>query len=202
MSELLQIKDLCLVRGDRCLLDSFDLNLDSGQICIIQGKNGSGKSSLLRTVAGLLPPFDGQIRLQTSRLYFQDHHDSLFLQLTIKENILYWAKIKGWQIKKITDTLADLDSETILNLYPEALSQGQRRKLQMAFFIASDDDCYLLDEPYSFLDEETKFYLDKAILQKQQEQKLVMITMHERRDFPFQTCLVNLSGDAQSEKAA
>ena len=183
MTQILSIDQLCLWRGDRWVLEDFSLEQPRGSVCFIQGKNGSGKSSLLRAICGLLPYDSGHIQLHTQHICFLDHHYFFYRDLTIKENIALWANIKSLNMEAILQSAASFGLP--LSSFPHHLSQGQMRKCLLCFIAQEKADFYLLDEPYSFLDDDGKMALDHIISEKYTAGASLLITSHEKKRIPL-----------------
>lgn len=147
------------IRGFRNVFNDLNLQLSSGEALALTGPNGAGKSSLLRLLAGLLRPSEGQISLGgdaderpiAERAHYLGHLDAFKPALTVTENIEFWIHYFGGN-RAAAAPLAAVGLES-LDLLPAAyLSAGQRRRLSLARLIAIPRPLWLLDEPASALD--------------------------------------------------
>ena len=92
---MLRVQDLAIARGGLPVLDNLSFALEPGQALILRGANGIGKTTLLRTLAGLQPPLHGLIEGADQRVAYAAHSDGLKPTLTVTENLQFWARIFG-----------------------------------------------------------------------------------------------------------
>ncbi|MCB9948152.1 MAG: heme ABC exporter ATP-binding protein CcmA [Rhodospirillaceae bacterium] len=157
---------LACLRGDRLVFADLSFALHAGEALILTGANGSGKSSLIRMIAGLLPPFDGHL-LADGRLVQEDpaahrallayvgHQDALKLSLTVGDNLGFWATMAGRGATgrhSVDEALAAWDLGRLSDLPARYLSAGQRRRLALARLLVAPRRLWLLDEPTVALD--------------------------------------------------
>ncbi len=146
----LTLTDLACARGGLRVLEGVTFTLAPGHALILQGRNGIGKTTLLRTIAGLQPPLSGKISADPDSIAYAGHADGLKPTLTARENLDFWAAIFG-----SNDTTAALSA---LHLTPLAhrptatLSAGQKRRLGLARLLVTGRRIWLLDEPTVSLD--------------------------------------------------
>jgi heme exporter protein A len=164
MLRTIRIKDLSLVRGERRLFSGLDLEIQAGQAIALTGRNGAGKTSLLRAVAGLLRPaagtiaFDGAagaLEAETVRaeaLHLVGHHDGLKSTRSAWEELLFQARWTGGSEASARTAASRLDLDRLLELEVRRLSAGQRRRVALARLLASPRALWLLDEPMAPLD--------------------------------------------------
>ncbi|MDR7118628.1 heme ABC exporter ATP-binding protein CcmA [Caulobacter sp. BE254] len=164
MLRTIRIKDLSLVRGERRLFSGLDLEVSAGQAVALTGRNGAGKTSLLRAVAGLLRPshgvigFDGQagpLEAEVARsdaLHLVGHHDGLKSTRSAWEELLFQARWTGGSETSARAAATRLDLDRLLDLEVRRLSAGQRRRVALARLLASPRSLWLLDEPMAPLD--------------------------------------------------
>jgi heme exporter protein A len=164
MLRTIRIKNLSLVRGERRLFSGLDLEIQAGQAIALTGRNGAGKTSLLRAVAGLLRPaagtisFDGaagELEAETVRaeaLHMVGHHDGLKSTRLAWEELLFQARWTGGSEASARTAASPLDLDRLLELEVRRLSAGQRRRVALARLLASPRSLWLLDEPMAPLD--------------------------------------------------
>ncbi len=163
-------------RGERRVFEGLDFTLPAGGALVLTGANGSGKSSLLRLLAGLTPPEAGMLAwdgiaiaddpaAHRARLHFIGHADALKPVLTVLETLEFWAGMRGGvgQVDAIGDALDRFRLAALAGTPCRLLSQGQRRRLALARLVASPADLWLLDEPLAGLDEDAVGDLTDAI---------------------------------------
>jgi len=154
------IKDLAVSRGERRLFSGLDLTLVAGEAIALTGRNGAGKTSLLRAVAGLLRPEAGeivfdQVEAETARaehLHMIGHHDGLKSTRTAWEELRFQTLWTGGTESSARVAAQSLDLKRLLDLEVRRLSAGQRRRLALARLVASPRSLWLLDEPMAPLD--------------------------------------------------
>jgi heme exporter protein A len=152
------IKDLTVSRGERRLFSGLNLELAAGEAVALTGRNGAGKTSLLRAVAGLLRPEAGEIlfadvEADTARaehLHMVGHHDGLKSTRTAWEELRFQTLWTGGTEARVAAQRMDLGR--LLELEVRRLSAGQRRRLALARLVASPRSLWLLDEPMAPLD--------------------------------------------------
>ena len=164
---MLLTKNISLFRSERKIFENINLSLGSGKILGLKGKNGSGKTSLIKTILCILEPTSGSVFWKGKNLeknlydfynnvtYIADKTSSL-KQLTVNENIKIWkniflSKINNDQIEKILQTLK-LDSYK--NKKTNILSLGETKKLELLRLIIENKKIWILDEPFTNLDTE------------------------------------------------
>jgi heme exporter protein A len=157
------------VRGGREVFSGLDFEAASGEALAVTGPNGSGKTSLLRLIAGLLTMADGSIGLEggegeltlAEQAHYLGHRDALKPALSVLENLCFWQKFLGGEVfdakqaniqAKIMESLAAVGIDHAAQLPAAFLSAGQRRRLSIARLLAARRPIWLLDEPTSALD--------------------------------------------------
>ena len=154
------IKDLTVSRGERRLFSGLNLELAAGEAVALTGRNGAGKTSLLRAVAGLLRPEAGEIlfadvETDTARaehLHMVGHQDSLKSTRTAWEELRFQTLWTGGTEASARVAAQRMDLNRLLELEVRRLSAGQRRRLALARLVASPRALWLLDEPMAPLD--------------------------------------------------
>ena len=143
------IDDLACRRGDRLLFRGVSLRLEAGQALQITGRNGIGKSSLLRIVAGLAPAFAGTVASEGA-IGLVDERPALDPALTLDGALAFWRRIDGDDEEN--RHLARLGLEGLLDVPVRYLSTGQKKRAALARLLGQRADIWLLDEPLNGLD--------------------------------------------------
>ncbi len=147
-------------RGGRDVFTGVSFAVASGEALIVTGRNGAGKSSLLRTIAGLLHSAQGRITLDGGdpelsigeQAHYLGHQDAIKPSLSVAENLRFWADFFEAPSGDVAEPLAQVGLETLAALPAAYLSAGQRRRLSIARLVAAKRPIWLLDEPTSALD--------------------------------------------------
>ncbi|MCK1364452.1 heme ABC exporter ATP-binding protein CcmA [Bradyrhizobium sp. 62] len=148
------------VRGGREVFSGLDFGAVSGEAVAVVGRNGSGKTSLLRLIAGLLIPAGGTIALDggdseltlPEQCHYLGHRDALKPALSVAENLTFWADFLGGERFDAGDSLATVGLDHAAYLPAAFLSAGQRRRLSLARLLTVRRPVWLLDEPTTALD--------------------------------------------------
>ena len=153
-------RSICCVRGGREVFSGLDFEASAGQALAVTGRNGSGKTSLLRLIAGLLTPDGGSIALEGAeaeltlgeQAHYLGHRDALKPALSVEENLGFWRDFLGGGAGDGGQTLAQIGLGHAAHLPAAYLSAGQRRRLSIGRLLAVRRPVWLLDEPTSALD--------------------------------------------------
>ena len=173
----LHVQDLACRRGGRILFAGLEISLSKGDAALALGRNGAGKSSLLRVLAGLIPPFTGTIKWNgedvrrephefRSAMRYVGHADGLQTNLTVIQNLHYWAALYRASTSRdaLEKALATVGLDELADLPARMLSAGQRRRLAFARPIATQPGgLWLLDEPTVALDPPSIAKIEAAI---------------------------------------
>ena len=146
----LKVSDLAVTRGGVTVLSGISFAVGEGQALVLRGPNGIGKTTVLRTIAGLQPPRVGTVEPGVDRLAYAGHADALKASLTVRENLTFWARIHGTGAQD--KAMAVMELEPLAERQAQNLSAGQKRRLGLARLLVSDRPVWLLDEPTVSLD--------------------------------------------------
>lgn len=146
----LRITGLCCARGGVPVLEGVGFDLAPGRALVLRGPNGIGKTTLLRTIAGLQPPLAGEVSLAPETLAYAGHADGVKPMLTVAENLAFWAAVHG--LPDIGGALGTMNLTDLADRPARNLSAGQKRRLGLARLLVTGRPCWLLDEPTVSLD--------------------------------------------------
>ena len=160
VGRLLHVENMSLRRGGHSVITGLTVSAAGGEALVLTGRNGAGKSSLLRALAGLLRPESGTVSwcgqdiaaepaAHARRLRWIGHLDAAKPSLTVRENLRFAARLLGGAVQPALDAMA---LNAVADLPARALSSGQQRRLALARLALSPAALWLLDEPTVGLD--------------------------------------------------
>ena len=146
----LAVHDLAVARAGVPVLQGVSFALEPGRALVLRGPNGIGKTTLLRTIAGLQPLLQGRVEAAPASITYAAHADGVKATLTVAENLTFWARVFG------TDAVgAAVDRMALRELADRRaanLSAGQKRRLGLARLLVSGRAIWVMDEPTVSLD--------------------------------------------------
>lgn len=178
----ISVHDLAIARGGRVLFENLSFAVQSGGYAEIRGANGSGKTSLLRAIAGFLTPRAGEIAFAhveepSEALHYLGHLNGLKHALSVSAHVRYWGGLLGGGNER--DALARVGLRRIADLPARALSQGQARRLALARLLVAPRPIWLLDEPAAALDASGRAMLSELISTHCAGGGVVLAAVHE-----------------------
>ncbi|MFN6969553.1 MAG: cytochrome c biogenesis heme-transporting ATPase CcmA [Rheinheimera sp.] len=180
--------NLCCVRQDRILFEAVNLHLAAGQLLQIGGKNGAGKSSLLRILAGLAQPDDGIVLWNeqpladsdfSQHLCFIGHLSGIQPQLTALEHLEFWQASFGLKPADGYEVLAVLGLAGLEDVPCQLLSAGQQRRVSLARLWLTDRSLWILDEPFTALDQSAIVLLQRKFTEHLAQGGGIILTTHQ-----------------------
>lgn len=199
MTIKLNATELTLFRGDRCLFKDLSFALNPGELLLLEGRNGSGKTSLLRAIAGLLELESGtiywdELPLNQERQIFQNalvwmsHKVGFKGDLTLVENLQYESKLRPQSTADFDDTLMQLNLGKLRRLPMRSLSAGQQRRVALARMLMSSATLWMMDEPVSNLDSEGRELVVRLLRKHLSDGGMAIVAVHHdmNLDVPMQ----------------
>ena len=177
----LKLNEITVIRGKSIVFYKFNINFFYNKINVLSGKNGVGKTTLLRTISGLIIPNDGRIVWDNNlnnHINYVSHVNGLSPSQTVKENIENWLNLFNINadIKKI---LSYFKLELLINKKVNELSEGQKKKVSLSRLFINYRKVWILDEPYESLDESSKIMLSKFFLKHINSDGVLIISSNQ-----------------------
>ena len=148
-------------RNGRAILSGISFDLAAGTCLFLRGPNGVGKTTLLKTLAGLLPPYQGSLQIDADQIAYAGHLDAVKAQMTVAENLGFWAAVYG--TGDVRAALNKLKLAALADRPAHTLSAGQKRRLGLGRLLVSGREIWLLDEPTASLDSRNTTLLARVI---------------------------------------
>jgi osmoprotectant transport system ATP-binding protein len=187
--------------GERCILSALNLQVQAGELVVLLGRSGSGKTTALKLVNRLLAPCAGvvlvegrstlewdSIRLRR-RIGYAIQEIGLFPHYTVEQNIALLPTLEGWPLERIAAKVKELLELTGLSekefsqRYPDQLSGGQRQRVGLARALSLDPPILLMDEPFGALDPVTRAEIQLEFKRLSRKlQKTVLFVTHDTRE--------------------
>ena len=197
---MLTVHELACARGDKRLFSKLDFSVNAGEWLHIRGQNGAGKTSLLRLLAGLSVPAEGEIRwngvsitdsesnYRENLLYF-GHHGALKEDLTALENLAFASAIDGIAWHESAEDIAlralyRLGLKGREDLPVRVLSAGQKRRVMLARLLTRKSALWVLDEPFTALDVGAVELLSTLITEHIANGGMAVLTSHQTMPIP------------------
>lgn len=190
---MIEISNISLSYDNNEILKNISYKFREGKIYGLIGKNGAGKSSLLKTISRLNRESEGEIKLKGVSIKDKDYLELAisfvgdtpiyYQDLTVKEHLLLICSIKKIPrkiaINKINTLLDLLKLDRYSSSFPNSLSRGTLQRLNIALGIIRDEDLILMDEPFITLDPVQVSIVEDLILQLKKENKTFLISSHD-----------------------
>ena len=180
-NHILNLKGISVEKNDICILEDINLEIKQGDFLNIYGSNGAGKTTLLKLLSGLTEPTAGEIKFNNDdfmdKVFILGHKNGIKLNLTVLENLQFISN--NQDIKKIKSVIEKYELTSKMNTLAKYLSHGQQKRVALMKAMINDYDVWLLDEPYSSLDQAGEEILDNILLDHIENSGVVVITNHK-----------------------
>ncbi|OUP48720.1 ATP-binding cassette domain-containing protein [Lachnoclostridium sp. An181] len=191
MENMIRFQNIVKKYGEKTIIDDLCLDVKRGEFVTIIGSSGCGKTTLLKTVNGLVEPNEGDVLVNGAsikdvdlislrrRIGYSIQGNLLFPHMTVEENILYVPHLIGKHKKKRETAIKwmrmlRLDEE-LLSRFPDQLSGGQQQRVGIARALAAEPEILLMDEPFGAVDEITREQLGREIKEIHQKEKITIL---------------------------
>ena len=183
------------MRNDRLLFEHLDIHLDAGQMLVVEGPNGCGKTSLLRILTGLRLADGGEVLWRQQPIdrlagdYFEQvnyvgHHDGVKYELSCLENLRLAQAMGVASSRDLDDVLKQVNLYAYGETAVGSLSAGQKRRLALARLLATDGLLWILDEPFTSLDKASMALFTGLFEQHLERQGVIVMTSHHDISLP------------------
>ena len=195
---MIEINNLSFARGNYLIFKDVSFSVNSGEIIIIRGPNGKGKTTLLSNIIQLLDPLSGEVKYQGIKidsyiasqcfLFLGENHFA-YDQLSLNQNIDYWLSIHNVTLDKTVrdQSIKYLFGELNLNKKFYQLSFGQKKKLQLLLLMLVNKPIWILDDPFNGLDNETIIKITTLLSKKVENNGTAIIASHHNVAIPHKT---------------
>ncbi len=192
---MLSVSELSFERYFERVFEPVSFDLTAGSLLLVTGSNGCGKTTMLRVLAGLLEPSEGEIHSQEQPLY-AGHNPAIKDDLSVEENIMFWMNFMGTR-ETVRDkelckrVIKEIGLTPVAQQEGRTLSAGQRKRCSLARLLFCDEALWLLDEPYSNLDREGIVMLDGIVKNHLESGGACIMTTHgslRPEGFELQEC--------------
>lgn len=179
---LLDVSNLACERSDKQIFSNFNLKLKPGEIVHLRAANGIGKSTVLKIFCNIIPKSNGNIILDKNKILYIGHELALTPELTVYENLEFLLQVNDNSLKfqenKLNQALNYFNLLKLRAEYTYKLSKGQQQKLSLARLYLTSRKIWLLDEPYSALDNQGIELLNTLFIQHVQNSGAIILASH------------------------
>jgi len=190
LTHKLSADNLTLIRGERCLFQGLSFALESGGLLVLEGRNGSGKTSLIRAIAGMLSlekgtiywndvPVEKQRQEFHGALVWLAHRTGLKGDLTLVENLGFEQHLRANSKRDPEEVFERLGIARLRKLIVRSLSAGQQRRVALARMLLADVPLWFMDEPFTNLDREGRALVMELVEEHLAEGGLCVMAAHQ-----------------------
>jgi heme exporter protein A len=203
LTHKLSADNLTLIRGERCLFEGLSFALDSGGLLILEGRNGCGKTSLIRAIADMLSleegtvywddvPVEKQRQTFHGALAWLAHRTGLKGDLTLVENLEFERSLRAHSNRDPEEVYERLGISRLKKLVLRSLSAGQQRRVALARMLLSDVPLWFMDEPFTNLDREGRALVMELVEEHCSKDGMCVMAAHQDVDINVPTTRVKI----------
>ena len=187
---MIEIKNLSFARGNNLIFQGVTFQANSGDIIVLRGANGQGKTTLLSNITNFLEPLDGKVlymgeeintQIASEFFLYIGENNFAYDNLSLKENIEYWLAIHNVHFSnEVRDkSIRYLFDELNLNKKFYQLSFGQKKKLQLLLLMLVNKPVWILDDPFNGLDQTSINKISQLFLKKSENNGIILLSSHQ-----------------------
>jgi len=160
---MLTASDISFERYFEPVFRPVSFQLEAGQLLLVTGANGCGKTTLIRVLAGVLHPSDGRLHSRARGMAYVGHYLAIKDDLSVLENLRFMRDFMGTSDREVVDVVYRMGLGRVAEQLARTLSAGQRKRCALSRLLLSENDLWLLDEPYSNLDTQGVELVDELL---------------------------------------
>lgn len=183
----MECRNLSFSRGDRTIIDQFNLELAAGDVAVFQGSNGAGKTTLIKLLSGIVKASSGAINYNdmpinasecySKQMLYIGHKLALQDSLSVADNISFWADLSGHP-ELVAPAIEYFDLKPFLDMPISTLSAGWKKRVALTRLITIPCKLWLLDEPTSNLDDDGIALFESLCSARREQGGIILMALH------------------------